>query len=103
MPSEPLLFPEELGVIRDRLAEGKSYRAIARELDRDVSTVARNARRNGWQKIPQVEMDGVIGRRLSEGASYRAIGKELGRCHTFVRYRAKVNGWRSKWPEGFPV
>ena len=60
-PSGRFLGPAEREVIALRLAEGWSLRQIARELDRDASTISREVRRNR-----------AVGTNLDRGPKYRA-------------------------------
>jgi hypothetical protein len=48
---EPPISAAELEVVRQRLAEGATYRAIGRELDRDHSGLRRHARRMGLRSV----------------------------------------------------
>lgn len=45
---EPELFADEIALIGRRLADGATYREIARELDRDHKAVWTHARKRGW-------------------------------------------------------
>ncbi len=86
MPAEPLLFAEEITVIRDGVLAGESYSALARWLDRDRLTVARCARRLGltsgspgrrpWRPIDPVALS-VARERIEAGDSFRKIAAAL--------------------------
>ena len=92
MPAEPRLFPDELEHIREALLAGQTYRQIAVRLDRDRSTVFRNAvamglrslnkgghptRENAARSLTEAERS-VVRQMTEAGASFHAIGRHLG-------------------------
>ena len=101
MPSEPLLFPDEIEAIRGGLLAGDSYAALARKLDRDRSTVVRHARRLGLlgrdiRGRPTPGDPAVIRARLLAGDSLRQIAADLGCDSKTVWNIARRLGVRSR-------